>query len=94
MQAAQGVAMKHLANRRNRLYHPAMEYPPTLPDTMLKCVWNDGFSLGETTVLIRRKQYTHISASKGGERWAVIAPTRYEAVAELMEQLGWDLADG
>ena len=68
--------------------------PPTLPDTLLKLVSEDGFSTGETGVLIRGEMYTKVDASKGDERWVVAAPTRYEATVELMQQLGWDLEDG
>ena len=34
-----------------------------------------------------------MEASRDGERWVVVAEDRYEALVELMEQLGWDLMD-
>jgi len=71
-----------------------MMYPPTLPDTLLKLVSEDGFSTGEVRVLIRGEMYAKVDASKGNERWTVVAPTRYEVPIELMQQLGWDLEDG
>jgi hypothetical protein len=49
---------------------------------------------GESTVLHNGQLYAYLDASKGGERWRVLAPTRYEAAVELMVQLGWDLEDG
>ena len=55
-----------------------MMYPPTLPDTLLKLVSEDGFSTGEVGVLIRGEMYTKIDASKGDERWSMVAPSKTE----------------
>ena len=34
-----------------------------------------------------------VDASKNGQWWRVVADTRYDAVIELMDQLGWDLME-
>ena len=68
--------------------------PPTLADTLLRCITADGFSIGEVSVMLRGKPCFCLDASKGDERWRIVADTRYDAVIELMEQLGWDLIDG
>ena len=65
-----------------------------LADTLLELIHRDGYGLGETAIIGRYGLQVHMDASKGGERWAVIAPTCYEAAATLMEQLGGDLMDG
>ena len=65
-----------------------------LADTLLKLIWQDGYSLGESVILHKGTLCTHIDASKDGERWSVIAPNRYTAAVELMDQLGWDFEDG
>ena len=71
-----------------------MHYPATLPDTLLKLISDDGFSTGEAYLVTDGRFCAYVDASKNGHRWRVLAPTRYEAVTELMLQKGWDLEDG
>ena len=59
--------------------------PPTEADTLLSCVSDDGFSIGEVKVMLRGKLCFCLDASKGDERWRVVADSRYGAVVELME---------
>ena len=66
----------------------------TLTDTLLKLVWQDGYSIGESMVYHRGQLLSYIDAAKDGQRWRVLAPDRYAATCELMQQLGWDLEDG
>ena len=68
--------------------------PLTRADTLLACVSSDGFSIGEVNVIHHGKPCFCLDASKGEERWRIIADTRYDAFIELMQQLGWDLMDG
>ena len=68
--------------------------PPTLPDTLLSCIADDGFSIGEVGIICHGKLCACVDVFKDGHWWRVVADTRYDAVIELMEQLGWDLMDG
>ncbi len=54
--------------------------------TLLDLLHGDGYSTATMTVWHRRQLCGYVEASKGGERWRVIAPTQYQAVLELMLQ--------
>ena len=59
-----------------------------LPDILLDLVKQDGYSVGEAIVIHEGESCAYLDAAKGEHRYRVIAPDRYLAVVELMEQLG------
>jgi len=69
-----------------------METDTYMADILLDLIHRDGFSTGEATASDPRRGLVWIiDATKDGESWVVTAPSRYEAAAELMIMLGWDL---
>jgi len=70
---------------------PLHKLCPTMPDTLLQLISEDGYSTGKATLLRRGRLCSYIDASKDGERWRVIADNRLDAVVKLMEMLGLDL---
>jgi hypothetical protein len=62
---------------------------------MIKLIHQDGYGIGEIEYLTGDGGTVYsIDASKDGQRWQAVKPTRYEAAVDLMVQLGWDLMDG
>jgi len=51
----------------------------TLPDVLLYCVQQDGYSIGTTFVYQYGEIYEVVEASRDGERWVVMAEDRYPA---------------
>ena len=77
---AEAIAKKH----SERYNGPMIPDCPTLPDTLLHLISQDGYSIGEASVFQDRQCLAYIDASKGNERWIVIASDRHEAVCELL----------
>ena len=65
-----------------------------LSDTLLYLIKQDGYGIGEMSIIHRGRQCAYIDAYRKGQRWVVMADSRYEAACELMLQLGRDLMDG
>jgi len=63
-----------------------------MADILMDLIQKDGFSTGEVRAFDSHcGLYWVIDASKDGHRWVVHAESRYEAAAELMITLRWDL---
>ncbi len=71
---------------------------PYVTQAMLDTIRDAGFHIGETVVLSLEdghpRQVANAVDAKTGESFTVMAPTMYEAAAELAVQVGFDLRDG
>jgi hypothetical protein len=67
----------------------------TLARAILTTIKFSGFNVGQTTWLTGEKMGYMVDAycNKTGERWAVMASSRYEATVELAAKLGFELKE-
>jgi len=73
---AEAIAKKH----SERYNGPMIPDCPTLPDTLLHLISQDGYSIGEASVFQDRQHPAYVDASKDGQR--VCVAVRSQAVNE------------